>query len=138
MAQCHKCPYNGTGSKACLACQYTEPSNKNLVHSDYLENFEYIQETSYRVTHLSEDDEDTLRQGLIELFNLKPLELLMIQAIMNGKTLTEYAKLIEKLSLKNRECSREHAFQIRKSILKKIPRFQNVLLTKGQRKQLKK
>lgn len=37
----------------------------------------------------------------------------------------------------DKECTRHHVFQLRKSILKKVPEFKDVLLTEGQRKELK-
>lgn len=35
-----------------------------------------------QVTHLSEEDEDRLRKALFSLFDLQPLELLVLQGIM--------------------------------------------------------
>ena len=122
---CHKCKHNGMKSEACLSCtfeeEYSYPNQKYI-----FDGFDFEQpETNFteenKATHLSEEDEDKLRKALYELFRLNPLELLMVQAIMQGKSLTEYAESIEHLSKKNQTCSRHHAFQIRKAILKKLP-----------------
>lgn len=40
-----------------------------------------------RATHLSEEDEDKLRKALYALFDLQPLELLVLQGIMRRQTL---------------------------------------------------
>lgn len=37
----------------------------------------------------------------------------------------------------DKECTRHHVFQLRKAIMKKMPQLKPVLLTEGQRKELK-
>lgn len=139
--ECHKCKYNGMKAEACLSCQLTEKYNYS--YQQYIfDGYDVPQhQTNYTdemiPLNLSEEDEDKLRIALCNIFSLNPLELLMLQAIMNGKSLTDFSKLIERLSVKNSKCTRFHAFQVRKSLIKKIPQFKNALITNGQRKPLK-
>lgn len=136
---CHKCIHNNKQSEACLSCNCSD--DYHFEHQNYIpECFDTPQHNtsgSEQCTSLSEEDEDKLRKALYEMFRLKPLELLLLQAIMNRKTLTEFAEDVENLSRKNQTCSRHHTFQLRKSLHKKIPSFGPALLTTGQRKQLK-
>lgn len=83
---------------------------------------------------------------MTNLFDLQPLELLCLQAIMQRKSLEAFAQDMTKLILKSakkmqrnkqRRFTRFHAFQLRKSILKKLPSFKDALATNGQRKVLK-
>lgn len=139
--ECHKCKYNGMKSDACLSCTMVE--QYSYKHQKYIfEGYDTPQpQTDFTnempPLNLSEDDEDKLRKAMCNIFSLTPLELLMLQAIMNGKSLTDYAKMIETLAAKNIECTRFHAFQIRKAISKKLPQFKDALITPGQRKPLK-
>lgn len=129
-------------SDACLSCSLEE--SYNYKHQKYIyETYDAPQpQTDFTnempPLNLSEDDEDKLRKAMCNMFSLTPLELLMLQAIMNGKSLTEFTKIVETLAAKNTECTRFHAFQLRKSLLNKIPTFKDALLTQGQRKPLKK
>lgn len=139
--ECHKCKYNGMKSNACLSCTMIEQFSYR--HQKYIfDTYDAPQpQTDFNnempPLNLSEDDEDKLRKAMCDIFSLNPLELLMLQAIMNGKSLTEYANTIETLAAKNTECTRFHAFQIRKAIVKKLPQFKDALITHGQRKPLK-
>lgn len=91
-----------------------------------------------RATHLSEEDEDKLRKAMFALFDLQPLELLVLQGIMRRQTLQQMATSLTSLFKNNdKECTRHHVFQLRKSILNKLPEFKDALLTEGQRKELK-
>lgn len=47
---------------------------------------------------------------------------------------TELTKLFK---ANDKECTRHHVFQVRKSMLKKMPQLKPVLLTEGQRRELK-
>lgn len=137
--QCHKCIYNNKQSDKCLTCKCSD--DHHFEYQSYIpecyDTPQYDTSCSDQCTTLSEDDEDKLRKALYEMFRLKPLELLLLQAVMTGKTLTEFAHDIEHLSAKNQKCSRHHAFQLRKSLHSKLPQFGYALLTTGQRKQLK-
>lgn len=80
---------------------------------------------------MSEDLEDGLRKILYTIFDLSPLELLVLQAIMNGKSLTDFAtETTRLLSYKSTHVmTRHHAFQLRKSVLMKLPILKDALLT---------
>ena len=138
--QCTKCQYNGKCNEACLSCtskeQYNYKFNKYII--DGYDPKQESTEGSEKVTQFNDNIEDALRKVLYTLLDLSPNELLLIQALHNGKTLSEYAADMEKIAKKNEAFSRFRAFQTRKSILKKFPRFSQALLTIGQRKQLKK
>lgn len=57
---------------------------------------------------------------------------------MKRKTLQQMATELTKLfNANDKECTRHHVFQVRKSMLKKMPQLKPVLLTEGQRKELK-
>ena len=139
---CHQCKHNGMESEACLSCAIDD--EYSFKYQKYLfETYDAPQQetdicSTNRATNLSEEDEDKLRRAMFEMFRLQPLELLMLQAIMQKKTLTQFAKDIEALAKKNQTCTRFHAFQLRKSLLAKIPSFADALITEGQRKPLKK
>lgn len=95
-------------------------------------------EESVQVTNLSEEDEDRLRKAMFALFDLQPLELLVLQGIMQRQTLQQIAtNLTQVFKTNNKDCTRHHVFQLRKSILKKLPDFKDALTTEGQRKVLK-
>lgn len=69
------------------------------------------QEESVQVTNLSEEDEDKLRKAIFALFDLQPLELLVLQGIMQQKSLQEIATSMTKvLRDNNKECTRHHVF----------------------------
>lgn len=64
-----------------------------------------------RATHLSEEDEDKLRKALYALFDLQPLELLVLQGIMHRQTLQQMATSLTSLFKNNdKECTRHHVF----------------------------
>jgi len=87
---------------------------------------------------LPEDVEDKFRKALFDLFDLQPLELLVLQGIMRRMTLQEIATSLTKLfKVNNKECSRHHVFQLRKSMMNKMPQLKDALLTEGQRRELK-
>lgn len=82
--------------------------------------------------------EDKLRRALFDLFDLQPLELLVLQGIMRRMTLQEIATSLTSLfKVNNKECTRHHVFQLRKSMMNKMPQLKDALLTEGQRKVLK-
>lgn len=57
---------------------------------------------------------------------------------MRRKTLQQMATELTRLFTANdKECTRHHVFQLRKAIMKKMPQLKPVLLTEGQRKELK-
>lgn len=144
---CHRCPLNGLSSEACLSCALEE--QYVFQNSHVLPTYDPPapeQTEPQRATGLSEEDEDRLRIAMFNLFGLRPVELLCVQAIMNKQSLTEFADSLTKLVCKlhkqmendkDGKITRFHAFQIRKAIVAKMPRFRDVLLTKGQRKPLK-
>lgn len=108
----------------------------------HIQNLNWIKQPdtkgSEQVTHLSEDDEDKLRKAMFALFDLPPLELLVLQGIMRNQSLSDIGKSLTNLFKSNdKEQTRHHVFQLRKSILKKLPHFGAVLLTHGQRRELK-
>jgi len=57
---------------------------------------------------------------------------------MRRKTLQQTANELTRLFAANdKVCTRHHVFQLRKSMLRKMPRLRDALLTEGQRKELK-
>lgn len=90
---CTQCEHNGKCSSACLNCQQSE--QYSYKYQQYLiDGYDPEQpntDCSEQVTDLNEDAEDRFRKALYELFDLNPLELLLLQSIMHGKSLTEYA-----------------------------------------------
>ena len=144
---CHKCPLNSLSSTECLSCQLEEEYYfKNPHVFDTYDPPQPEPTIPERVTSLPEDIEDQLRIAICNLFSLKPIELLCLQAIIRKQSLTEFADSLTKLVNKihsqiqksqEKKITRFHAFQIRKAILSKLPRFRDVLLTKGQRRPLK-
>ena len=86
---------------------------------------------------MPEDAEDMLRKFFYTLFDLQPLEILCLKAIMNRQSLIDWSEDVSKILKK--PMTRFHAFQLRKSMLKKLgDGYAPALLTKGQRKPLKK
>ena len=139
--ECTKCKYNGKQCEACLSCDCTEQYNYRYSHY-LIDGYDPKQEStegSQKVTEFNDDVEDALRKALYTIFELDYLELLLLKAIMNGKTLTEFAKEItETLQKKSTQVmTRHHAFQLRKSIAKKFPFLKNALLTSQQRRPIK-
>lgn len=135
--QCHTCPYDGQRSSKCLSCPTAE--KYQYTHSKYiLDTYDPEQPDtsgSEQVTKLDEQTEDQLRKFLYTLFDLQPLELLCLKAIMNQQSLTEWAAEVSKILSK--PMTRFHAFQLRKSMLKKLgDEYAPALLTSGQRKPL--
>lgn len=60
---------------------------------------------------MPEDIEDKLRKALYDLFDLQPLELLVLQGIMQKKTLQQIATDLTKVfKANNKECTRHHVF----------------------------
>ena len=142
MNPCHKCQYDGKGNEACLSCegaeQYAYPYGRYLF--DDVQIPQPSTQGSGRVlSGMTEDAEDRFRHGLIELFDLQPLEILMLQAIMHNKSLTDYARDIDRMVAKLANgMTRFHAYQIRKAILRKLPQMELALQTNGQRRRLAK
>ena len=92
------------------------------------------------VSDLPQDEEDRLRQLLCLIFDLQPLELLLLRAIMKGKGLQEFAdEMTEFLTKqtaqmqKNQEgrFTRHFAFKIRQHILDDHPELKLALITVG-------
>lgn len=112
---------------------------KKALHFKSLNHFpQPDRKGSEKVTPFSDEHEDKLRKALYDIFDLTPLELLILQGIMNQKSLSDIAKELEALfKANNKEQTRFHVFQLRRSILKKLPKFAQALLTNGQRKTLK-
>lgn len=77
---------------------------------------------SEQVTSLPDEVEDKFRKALYDLFDLQPLELLVLQGIMRRMTLQEIATNLTKLfKVNDKECTRHHVFQLRKSMINKMP-----------------
>lgn len=136
--QCHTCPYDGSRSSKCASCPTAE--QYQFKHHMYIaEGYDPIQPDtsgSEQVTSLPEDAEDMLRKFFYTLFDLQPLEILCLQAIMSGKSLVQWSAEMSKILKK--PMTRFHAFQLRKSLLKKLgDEYAPALLTLGQRKPLK-
>lgn len=90
------------------------------------------------MTDFPDEVEDKFRKGLYDIFDLKPLELLVLQGIMRRKTLQDIAdELTDLFERNNKSCTRFHVFQLRKSMMNKMPQLKDALLTEGQRKELK-
>ena len=138
--ECTKCKYNGKQCEACLSCDLQEQYNYRYSHY-IIDGYDPKQEStegSQKVTEFNDDVEDALRKALYTLLDLTPNELLLVKAIHDGKTLQQFADDMEKLAARNAKFTRFRAFQTRKSIVKKLPRFGAALLTMGQRKPIKK
>lgn len=139
--ECHNCPFHNTGSEECLQCQckeeYSYPYGKYLM--DGVQFQAPDTSGSEQVTNLPDEVEDKLRKFLFSLFDLSPNELLCIQAIMRGQSLSEFARDMEQMSKSNKSFSRFRAFQTRKALLTKLGGndFKIALTTVGQRKELK-
>lgn len=142
MKGCHKCQYNGKGDPICLSCDMQQETYSFRYEQYLLDTYNPAQQDtsgSEKVTYLPEDLEDGLRKILYTIFDLSPLELLVLKAIMNGKSLTDFATETTRL-LKYKSThvmTRHHAFQLRKAVLMKLPILKNALLTPQQRKPLK-
>lgn len=142
MKGCHRCPHDGTGNPACLSCDMGQETYSYRYEQYLIDTYTPVQPDtsgSEKVTSLPEDLEDKLRKVLYIIFDLSPLELLVLQAIMTGKSLTDFATETTRLFQykSTRVMTRHHAFQLRKSVLMKLPILKNALLTVGQRKSLK-
>ena len=140
---CTRCPYNGLSSDECIACAMEDSCEDYAYrYQKYiLEGYDVPQsepQEQMKCTELSEDEEDNLRKLLYKIFDLSPNELLCLQAIMNNKDLTTFAKEMEQLANRNKCFTRFRAFQTRKAIIKKHPELAIACLTNGQRKELKK
>lgn len=140
MRKCTQCEHNGKCSNACLSCEDKE--NYKYKYTNYIiDGYDPKQPDtsgSEKVTDMDEEVEDALRKVLYTLLDLRPNELLLIKAIHDGKTLTQYAKDMEQLAQKNQEFTRFKAYQTRKSIAKRLPKLAAALLTNGQRRPQKK
>lgn len=137
---CTRCPYNGTGSNECLKCKQDE--QYSYKYSQYiLDGYDAPSpdtSTSEKATSLPEEYEDKFRKALYSLFDLEYNQLMCLKAIMNGKSLVQFSKEMEKLAQSNTEFTRFRAFQTRKAIATKLgDEFAQALLTSGQRKELK-
>lgn len=139
---CHKCPHDGMKSAACLSCTSAESYDYShgLHVADGYDAPQAPTVGSAPITAFGEDVEDGLRRFLFDLFDLAPLELLLMRAIMRGKSLTDFARETAAFAsaASARPMTRHHAFQLRKSMLAKLGgRFSAALLTNGQKRSLK-
>lgn len=136
---CYNCPYDGKHNDICLSCKI--PDEYSFAKSPHL--FDYVQPThddgeqkqsDYAtrpiVSNMNLDMEQKFKDALYGIFDLSYLEILMLKAIMNQKTLEDFAKDMSKLFVKQssliehnqyKRFTRHHAFQLRKSMLKKLP-----------------
>ena len=138
--ECHKCKYNGKHDNHCLKCQF--PEEYQYKYQKYiLDTYNPAQPDtsgSEKVTNLDNEVEDKLRKILTVFTDLTENELLMLQSICRGESLTEFGRKMEKIAKKNQNFTRFRAFQTRKSIVKKLgEKFCGGLLTKGQKKVIK-
>lgn len=139
--ECHKCPFNNSGSEECLKCQCAQETS--YPYQKYILDGVQIEQPSTQgsepVTNLPDEVEDKLRKFLFSLFDLSPNEILCLQAIMRGQSLSEFAREMEKSAKSNKSFSRFRAFQTRKALLTKLggEEFKVALTTMGQRKPLK-
>lgn len=140
MRKCTQCEHNGKCNEACLSCNGDERYSYRYQHYiiDGYDTKQPDTSCSEKCTSLDENVEDTMRKALYTLLDLKPNELLLIKAIHDGKTLTQYAKDMEQLAQKNLEFTRFKAYQTRRSIAKRLPKLAAALLTNGQRRPQKK
>lgn len=110
ISPCHKCPYNGKKSSHCHKCPTAEQYSYkyNLYLLDDYDPKQPDTTGSEQVTPLPEEAEDMLRKFFYTLFDLQPLELLCLKAIMNGESLTDWS--IEVSELLKKPMTRFHAF----------------------------
>lgn len=124
---CHKCKYNGKMSEACLSCVGDEkyclgsPFRDHSICEDKLKAEEVEQCEDQAVFGLDDDKEDLLRRFFSDLFSLPPTQLLMLQAMVQHQTLTDFASNMEKLSRKCKQFTRFRAFQTRKALFDTLP-----------------
>lgn len=145
-----KCRYFYEKNEACISCSLS--SDAVIPHHDKHDVWTLIDEDyaiDYRTelsgtqpeytTSLDEETEDKLRIVLNYIFgSLSLMEILTLTEIMRGRNLQQAANDIGDFLKKNpNEITRFRIFQVRKTILTKLPELEKVLYTNGQRKQLK-
>ena len=123
--ECHKCVHDGKKSKACLKCR-AKGTMLGVVRrgpAGY-EGTEFLEDRQSRsATSLPPDVEDRFRTALCELFQLRPLELLVLQGIMQRKTLTEIAASLTQTFKKygGKGFTRFYVKEVRKAMATKMP-----------------
>ena len=122
--QCHKCQYDGLGSAECLKCVGSKDlrlSNKFVHLSDDFQVRAKKQTTPRNVTRLMGDAEDVLRMFLCELFDLPPLQILMMIHLMHDGQLTTFGSFTANVhSLTRQRMTRQRAHQIKEALLKSL------------------
>lgn len=144
---CHKCEHNGKGHAQCLTCAATYPTESYRVHGSRLSDLTADRtptrstKGSAQVTPFPDETEDKLRKALNTVFrSLDRTERDLLGAIVNAQTLTDYVRDFNLYAAEQvvKPMTKCRAFAIRKRMLTKLgPGFAPILLTAGQRRELK-
>lgn len=99
---CHNCK-RGRG-QWCVKCRRVDQDDQRIQRRpSFSENNTrpaFPNKPSERATSLPVDVEDTLRIAMCGLFDLKPLELLLVQHIVHGRPLSTFGEAIEQVRKK--------------------------------------
>ncbi len=86
---------------------------------------------SGQVTNLPDEYEDIYRKSIYDIFDLQPLQLLLLQAMLHHKTLTEFANelnaIVSDIYNRKDKMTRFSAYYLKKTIAAKYPAFVSTL-----------
>lgn len=94
IATCHNCRI-GPNAKACAACKRVEHDDIRIAHSPHNRTelqASAPQPASEQATSLPAEVEDTLRRFLFDLFDLDPVQLMLLRHIKHGGTPTTFGR----------------------------------------------
>lgn len=134
---CHSCR-RGRGEH-CLTCRRVEQDDIRIAHSPH--NRDELTASapsagSGQCTDLPGETEDRFRQSLMALFDLSPIELLLVQHVMRGRTFASFGDVLGKVAdkaAKYRGSPRAQAKAMSLAIRRKVPELRSVIAGREER-----
>lgn len=136
---CNKCPNRELVERAracCLACDPDAIPNKNTLHyqaNDYALAAKPNgddQGGHAKVTHLDQEDEDALREAMASMFGLDPVDLLLVQHLVNGGRMSTFYSSIMSVGSRISSYRGPHSARVHaawKRVVRKVPQLAPVI-----------
>lgn len=136
---CHNCPdrSNPDRLEKCLKCNRADDMSYHgtTVHLNGKEVAAPPPTQPRQVTNLPPDVEDKLREAMCSLFDLDPIELLLVQHLIRGGKLSTFADRLVKVTnriVRYRGSERAQAHAMKEAIGRKFPTISPVINAKAE------
>ena len=132
---CHNCKYNGIGDSRCITCNRVAQDDIRIKRTPHVTNEMMVNNPPTDphpsgVTDLPVEVENKLRIAIANLFDLSPIQLLLVQHLIRGYRMSSFGDRLIQISSHISKCrgsKRAMAGMMRNSIVEKFPALAVIL-----------